>query len=323
MKTRKLLGIKGFIPAVAMVLASATMLGGVSYAWFSMNTSVSATGMQVTAKSDNTFLLIGTGNDDTASEIQTANAITTALTVSDGEAKVYPSAPAGAATYTYAKTTDTTLDSGKTYYTYTATEKEFAEVTPPDVNDIATYYERTTLTQVSNVTTAADFGNWYTASGKSAQSTGYIADEGTVKALTTFTGYVITKTVYLTVALGANAAKNLSVTAAITQKTSGSDIDATKILVTTDDGGFATLSNTTSTADIKGTNTNITDSTVRTVNIYIYYDGNDDSVYTNNAVNLTGTDITLSFAVTAVPAAQSQKNTLISQGLCLHICSIN
>ena len=45
-----------------------------------MNTQVTATGIQVTAKSNNTFLFIGIGEIDTASEIQGTKAMTVALT---------------------------------------------------------------------------------------------------------------------------------------------------------------------------------------------------------------------------------------------------
>lgn len=46
------------IPALCMLLVSALFVGTSTYAWFSMNTSVSATNMQVTAKSDNIYLQI-------------------------------------------------------------------------------------------------------------------------------------------------------------------------------------------------------------------------------------------------------------------------
>ena len=61
--TRKL------IPAIAMLLISAVMMSTASFAWFSMNTNVSATGMQIEAKSDQTFLLIS-ATKTTAQEIQ-------------------------------------------------------------------------------------------------------------------------------------------------------------------------------------------------------------------------------------------------------------
>lgn len=45
------------IPAVAMLLVSATMLSTASFAWFSMNTRVSATGMQVNVNAPGSILI--------------------------------------------------------------------------------------------------------------------------------------------------------------------------------------------------------------------------------------------------------------------------
>ena len=61
--TRKL------IPALAMLLLSAVLMSTASFAWFSMNATVTATGMQIEAKSDQTFLLIS-ATKTTAAEIQ-------------------------------------------------------------------------------------------------------------------------------------------------------------------------------------------------------------------------------------------------------------
>lgn len=49
---------KKIIPALCMLLISAVLMGTSTYAWFSMNTTVSATDMKVTAKSDDVFLQI-------------------------------------------------------------------------------------------------------------------------------------------------------------------------------------------------------------------------------------------------------------------------
>lgn len=50
--------MKKLIPAICMVLVAATLLGTSTFAWFSMNTTVTATGMQITAKTDSIFLQI-------------------------------------------------------------------------------------------------------------------------------------------------------------------------------------------------------------------------------------------------------------------------
>ena len=54
---------KKLIPAFCMLLISAVLMGTSTYAWFSMNTRVTANGMQVTAKSDSKFLQIVAGTD--------------------------------------------------------------------------------------------------------------------------------------------------------------------------------------------------------------------------------------------------------------------
>ena len=51
--------LKKLIPAFCMLLVSVAMLGTSTFAWFSMNKEVKATGMQITAKSDSISLDYG------------------------------------------------------------------------------------------------------------------------------------------------------------------------------------------------------------------------------------------------------------------------
>lgn len=252
--------MKKLIPAICMTLIAAVMLASSTFAWFSMNTSVTANGMEVVAKSDNTYLLISSTNS-TAGTIQTENSILTTLTVANP--KVYPCAPV-------TNSTETGKLSGTAIVT--------------DAN-------------------ASTVGNWYTANAGASNKADI--DWDTARVLSTFEGFVIQKTVYLTVAEGANAANNLKVTPTIAVKSgeSGTLVDAARVLITTSDGGFAILDKDSGAVDISGGNTSLTDSTVLTVNIYIYIDGNDETVYTNNAVNLAMATISLLFSVDAVPAA--------------------
>lgn len=59
--------MKKLIPTIALLLLSAVMLSTASYAWFSMNTTVTATGMKVTAKADSGIVIkasaTNTGDD--------------------------------------------------------------------------------------------------------------------------------------------------------------------------------------------------------------------------------------------------------------------
>lgn len=58
---------KKVVPALCALLVSAVMLGSSTYAWFSMNTRVTAQGMQVTAQSNSTYLVVS-ANDTLATE---------------------------------------------------------------------------------------------------------------------------------------------------------------------------------------------------------------------------------------------------------------
>ena len=75
--TRKL------IPAIAMLLISAVMMSTATFAWFSTNAQVSATGLKISAVAKNTFLTRSTDKDeivkDTYQKIEvTFNEATTA-----------------------------------------------------------------------------------------------------------------------------------------------------------------------------------------------------------------------------------------------------
>ena len=85
---------KKLIPALCMLLISAVLMGTSTYAWFSMNKTVTAEGMEVIAKSNSTYLLIG--NVDNASTIQTAQTTKANAAYADSttnaDKKVYPAA---------------------------------------------------------------------------------------------------------------------------------------------------------------------------------------------------------------------------------------
>lgn len=57
--------MKKLIPAICMLLIAAAMLGTSTFAWFSMNTKVTATGMQVTAKVGNNLFIGAINAPDT------------------------------------------------------------------------------------------------------------------------------------------------------------------------------------------------------------------------------------------------------------------
>ncbi len=76
------------IPALCMLLVSALFVGTSTYAWFSMNKEVTATNMQVKAKSNATYLLInnsGTAADGAATlEVNSNGAVYPSKYLADG-----------------------------------------------------------------------------------------------------------------------------------------------------------------------------------------------------------------------------------------------
>lgn len=145
---------------------------------------------------------------------------------------------------------------------------------------------------------AVDQNKWYT--GFSADPTKVEMNAGTKQTLTAFTGYVIHKQVWVTVAKNSTPVKDLSVSATIGNKNTGT-ITQAKVLVASSDAAAELSSATTAPATkLTGATTTITDSTVVALDIYIYIDGNDSAVFTNNFNSLDTATISLSF--NAIPA---------------------
>jgi len=220
-------------------------LGTSTYAWFSMNTTVQASGLTITAKADETFLLISKTSSDAAA-IQTENvtAVDFAMDATADpatDAKLYP--------VTY----------GASAYTISDLETK--------TNWEVAYSSKPTEAQIDNET----------------------------KALTNeddLTKYVLEQTVYVTVAKGAVPAKNLKVSEVTIPANKG-----IKVVIATNTAGSGVLSNATlgEQPSLIGTST-ITDTTVITVKIFIYFDGADANVYQTNLAALTGS---VSFKLTA------------------------
>ena len=261
------------LSAVGMLTVSAAMLVSSTFAWFSMNKTVTAQSITMNVKSESTYLLIGEGENNTPAKIWDTAA--TSLTWSTSEA-LYPSAPVQNATEAAYIATESATGSGKT----TANA------------NIATAGQI-----IDTRAKAADFKTWYTADATAV--TGAAIKVDSAKQLASFENYVYTKTVYLTVAKGANDANNLTVSAAFTQTGAGNDVTAARVLVASGNNIIAVLDNTTNTsATITGAT--VTDKNVVPLDLYFYYDGNATPIYTNNRANLTGTTVNLTFDVTPI-----------------------
>lgn len=210
-------------------------LGTSTYAWFSMNTTVEAEGLTITAKADETFLLISKTHS-AAEDIQDENetAVDFGMAAPDTDAELYPVTYGGSA--------------------YTISDLE------TKTNWKVAYSSKPDEPQIEKETTA-------------------------LTAQDDLTKYVLEETVYVTVAKDAVAAKNLKVSEVTIPANKG-----IKVVIATSTAGSGVLANgtdLTSQASLIGTST-ITDTTVITVKIFVYFDGADSNVYQTNLANLTG-----------------------------------
>lgn len=107
-------GMKKLIPALCLLLVSAILMGTSTYAWFSMNTQVTATGMQVKAVAEDGLLIINELDADTA-----ANWKVTANATYGGLASLIPTSTADATAWYHNKSdlpTDAKANQASTTY---------------------------------------------------------------------------------------------------------------------------------------------------------------------------------------------------------------
>ena len=283
---------KLFISMIAVAFAFVA-LGTSTFAWFSMNTTVEVRGMEIGARSNNTFLLIGDTytTDDTTTITTIRNAqenVRVTYSFTADESTVLPAKPLEASE----------IGADQTDNTKPAEGKLFATGTP-----------------VTDYASAAVPANWYTAANNNPkQSTDSVKSQHKLCSADTtaadyeedyvFSQYVIKKTVYITLAEGAEDAENLTVTANIALKSGqGSDktnINGVSVLVVTNSNNMADFAGATtdSTKSLHTTNNvTITENTLVKVDIYIYYDGSVDDVKTINKAILAAATVNLSFDV--------------------------
>ena len=268
------------IIAVAFALVA---LGTSTFAWFSMNTTVEVRGMEIGARSNNTFLLIG--------DTYTTDDATTITAIRNAQENV------------------------RVTYSFTADESTVLPAKPLEASEIGEGKLFETGTPVTSYATAAVPANWYTAANNNPkESTDSVksqhllgTDDSTAQGYDpdyAFSKYVIKKTVYITLAEGAEDAENLTVTANIALKSGqGNDktnINGVSVLVITDSNNKAEFAgaNVDSTESLHATqNVTITENTLVKVDIYIYYDGSVADVKTINKAILAAATINLDFDV--------------------------
>lgn len=271
---------KKLVPAICMLLVSAVLMGTSTYAWFSMNTSVTATGLGVTATSNAQYLLIGTDNNATDKTATTGTGITVASTVSS--ANVYPVA------YYATTTANTTIGTG--------TNNKLSQFTGYDAS------------------TWVGSNKWFTANNGSAASADdsvrnvKLITEGNVKYMATYTYYITLSADSedfvgkLNVAMLTRAKINESTTndddlsaavnavvkvnAPVSKQTATTKVDSYIHLTTTALAGAGT--NTTN--DVY-----ISKDTCITVTVYVYVDGNNAAIKSDNNGKAMSGKLSLSF----------------------------
>ncbi|MBO7519656.1 MAG: hypothetical protein J6T73_02660, partial [Clostridia bacterium] len=286
---------KKLIPALAMLLVSAILLGTSTYAWFSMNTVVSATNMQVKAIADQGILIneVATAADTNWDEAATANqttalplrATSTANTVTWYTANSKKSSSAADAT---ANTPSTDLVNG--YTTLSATASTTAAVAGTNAaRDIYyvdadgnsayddgeayyvryTYYIKSSADQITPLSLADGAQNLRIKAVTAEPATNNSAD--------------IDAALRVAVVLGGKAYIFAPVTGADTSYYVNAGATATTAL-TAGDQATALTSIPAKTSD--GT----------AVYVYIYFEGEDNHLKTDNVVNsLDNIDVTVQF----------------------------
>lgn len=237
---------KKLIPALCMLLVSAVMLGSTTFAWFSMNTTVTANGMQIEAKSNATYLLIS--KDPKVATDKTKAETTDTLAFTESATKVYPAK-------------------------FSATEQKLSE----------------TVTVPTN--------GWYTANnGNSDHATNDVKNYKLVNE-DNFTNYVKTYTMYLTLSEDSEdwvKYLKISTTAGATNKAAAIVIKVTNGTNSVYfDGGSGYVDCTT---------TALTHSSVIKVEAYVYIDGTNNEVYSNNTIADLKGDFSIQFDLTETNA---------------------
>lgn len=268
---------KTILPALAMLIISAVMLSTASYAWFAMSTEVSATNMSVSIKSDSSFLMI-------ASQADVDGAIT-------------------------ADSTLDTLAAVRKLQKLTTTNINTSKELLPTAHDAATGVDGYNSTDV-----------WYTK--VASDPTKPDAADSTKKSLTTLgatlDSYVLANTFYIAVAEGSNTMEDLKARVVISNTGSASLGDpAIRVLIVTETASVEystayTFDTTTYVPSLNGVAQNVVDlgdvtaNEAVKVNVYIYYDGNDDNIYTTNLLSIAKTSVNVFFTAKVGSQIQGQ-----------------
>lgn len=259
---------KKIVGAACALVAAVALSAGSTFAWFASNNSVSATGLSMTVNTKSSYLIIGNSDQDTASKIRD--------------------------------------DKGRTDLTAT-TFKALTDELIPVAHELPT--ADTNAITSANINTTEP---WYTMTAKDTNKTD--AKPDSKKTITTTSHYFLKDTVYLTVKRGSGdsgvlSVADVNVTAAKSE--SGNTVDpvcvifvcGTNLVEFKNNGTDWAVTKTGETDDSKVLADKVVDvegtegkNQATQVDVYVYYDGAHASVFTDNAMNLVGATISVSFA---------------------------
>ena len=247
--------------AIGMLTVSAAMLVSSTFAWFSLNKTVTASTMTIEAKSDSPYLLI---SEDTT-DANFATSITFDSSATDENSLML--------------TTPLNVASNVGYYASAADKS----ATPPVV---------TTPTKFQNAAGVL-WGTTFSTDPAQVQDTNVT----TLIAAADLNKYVLKKEMYVKVKENTVDGTNFKLSAATFTGGSNTIKNAARLLIVTESGTYmiynartGAISGDTALLATLGT-------TATKLTAYFYFDGTDADAYTNHASNLSDVSITMEFSI--------------------------
>ncbi len=261
--------MKKIIPALALLLISAVVMSTASFAWFSMNTTVKATGMQVTATTASSLVI---SNSSTGTFDQTANGNYSSNTLT-------PSSTSNLTDFWYV--------SGGTIAGYdNAAATANTEFTKAAASNNGPYYLMNSyFFKVQGSSTTDKFAKLY-VSEISVKDNGSAPDSAISNALRV--GLKCGNKVYIYAPNSSSTTTYAAISSTSTGTITYGDGTACTANVT-----MAALGNTSNLLD---SGVEITTTGTVEVQVYIWYEGQDASCTSANSVNTETLDVEISFA---------------------------
>ena len=255
---------KKLIPALCMLLISAVLMGTSTYAWFSMNNKVSVSGMEVTANSDATYLVISNDTILGTTTSLTRNINGTILPVSYTNTEIKN------------KANDTTLVSAEKWFTAEGTSTTNGAAKEDTKKEL-------TISEANNKGTANN-KDYYVV------DTFYIGLTAGSSAVQSGKGIQADVTFKATKASSLNKALTVKIVYGNNKLDADTTTTQTYVLGTDSTDEVVKYSTALQANDL------IT-ATATKVTVYIYFDGEDANCTTANAIDLAGISVSINFYV--------------------------